>query len=124
MLHAFTDSEDVWIGSLHVVVDYDSPLDLKARLFAESHIGPNSSGDDDQIRRNTASTFELDALNMPIAQNFCRAQAEQHRDPHLVHLRRQVTTSRRIELPLHESFHQVDNGYIAALHLQSARRFE
>src|SRR6185312_10020254 len=56
--------------------------------------------------------------------HFRRAQAEQNRDSHLIHLGRKIATTRGIELPLHECFHQVHYGDIATLDLQSAGSFE
>src|SRR5581483_1983234 len=115
---------NVGVGSLHIVVDDDAAFDLNPSFFPKSDIGTNAGGDDHEISRNAASALELDPLHVTVAQNLGRAEAEQNRDSHLVHLGREISAARGIELALHQRFHQVDHGDIAALHLQSPRSFE
>src|SRR5262249_7451708 len=56
--------------------------------------------------------------------NGSRAQPQEHRDPHLVHLGRQIAAARGVELTLHQPLHQMNNRDFASLHLQSPSRFE
>ena len=124
MLHAFAYSEDIGIRRLHKVVHHNAAIDLQPRFAPKLHIRTNPRRDDHEICFHAAAILECHACRFSIPEN-CRGIALQQ-DFHAktFHFRLEVTAAREIELALHQRVHQVNNRYVAALHLQTARRFE
>ena len=110
---------------LHVVVDDDAAVDVEAGLAAELDVRPDAGGDDDEVGFDASCRpTSAHALDVPVAEDGRRRAAEQHLDAEVFHLAGEVVAAVRIELALHQRRHQVHDGDVAALHLQSARGFE
>ena len=124
MFHAFSDRENIWIRSLQVVVHNDAAVDLQARLAPELHIGANSGSNNHKICLHAAAILECHPLGFSIPKNRRGIALHKHFYAEAFHFRFEVAAADKIELALHQCVHQVDNRYIAALHLQPASRFE
>ena len=121
---AFTDGKDVRVGRFHVVVDDDGAVDGKARFLAELDVGPDACGDDHQVRFDLLAVFEFHAFDVPVAENGGGAFLEGHPDAELFDAGAEIGAARWVELAFHQAVHQVDHGYLRALHLQAAGGFE
>ena len=124
VLDALADGEDVGVRRLHVIVDDDAAVDAEPGLARQIHVRADAGGDDDEVGVDAAAVHERDAFGLRRAEDLLRAVGEQHPHAERFHLGSQIEAAQRIELPLHQRVHQMDDGDVAALHLQSARGFE
>jgi hypothetical protein len=124
MLDAFAHGEDVRIGSLHLIIDHDAAIDIEAGFVSEIDIRPDAGGNDDEVAIEDCPVLERDPFYAPIADNCRRRPAKQDADSKVLHLSQQISASIRIELPIHQRLHQMDDCDAAATDLQSARSLE
>ena len=98
---------------------------VESGLAAELDVRPDAGRDDHQIRVDAFAVGKLDALDASVAAGspWCCGPAARE-SPRLSIFLTQVLAAVGIELPLHQRGHQVDDGDVAALHLQPARRLE
>jgi hypothetical protein len=124
VLHALADGEDVLSRGLHVVVHDHAAVHEQLGLVREVDVRADTGGDDDEIGFEHAVVGERHAFHVPVAQDRRRCASEQDADAQILHLAEQVLAAVRIELPLHQRGHQVHDGHVAPLHLQSPRGLE
>ena len=125
MLDAFADREDVGVRRLHVVVDDDAAVDLEAGLAARARrwAGCRRRRRRDR-RRDSCRPTSATPSTWPLPRIAVVVRPSSTLNAELLHLADQIVAAVGIELPLHQRRHQVDDGDVAALHLQPARGLE
>ena len=98
-------------------------LTVRPALRPRSTFGRMPAATTTRFASRPVAVGELDALDAPVAADRRRAPAEQHADAEPF-IFAEVLTAVRIELPLHQRRHQVHDGHLAALHLETARGLE
>ena len=93
-------------------------------MCAELDVRPDAGGDDDEVGVEHVPSASATPSTWPLPRMAVVRAAEQHADAEVLHLAEQVAAAVGIELPLHQRRHQVDDGDVAALHLQPARGLE
>src|ERR1051325_10507114 len=82
---AFSNGENVRMGSLHEIVDNDAAIDSQSALAGESDIGANSGGDDHEVRVECGTVFESETFDVTVAENRSGAALEEHFDAETFH---------------------------------------
>ena len=97
---------------------------VQAGAAPELDVRPDARRDHHEIRVDPLAVGELDAFDPAVADDRLRAAAEQHANAELLDLAPQQAAADGIDLALHQRVHQVDDGDVAALHLEPARGLE
>ena len=70
MLGDVTRGENLFVRGKELVIDDDSLFDLEAALAGQVAVGPNSGGENHQVRWNFSAIFEQHAVHGFVTRKF------------------------------------------------------
>ena len=110
----FPDCEDVAVGRLHARIDDNASVDGKPCVSSERHVRTDANRHDDQRGANDAVVVERDAFNPALANDRLGISFADNLDAPLLDRLLQEIARGRIELPLHQGRHNMEDGDIHA----------
>ncbi|MCY1220466.1 hypothetical protein D9M72_324810 [compost metagenome] len=123
-LGAFAERHDVAVGRLHTGVDDDAAVGGKPRLLGKADIRSDADRHHDQCRRDDPAVVEFNALDLLLADDPLGIRFGDDLDATLFDRPLQQVAGGRVELPLHQSRHDVQDGDVHAACIETGCRFE
>ncbi len=114
MLGTFAEREHIRMTGPQLIVDHDAAVDWHTGIFRQRDVRPDACGEDHGVGGDHPPIRQFDALRRVFAEDLLGVGAKENLNTLVLHQPLQQRRCRRIELPLHQAVHQMQQRHFGA----------